>query len=327
MSTTNVHGFTLVELLVAQALSLAMMTVLVASLSSLYKHVQFSADAAENSETAYFLMDALAQWLSESRGPVFTLDSLSSPVWTEEGHKPTAIDDPCGTPPESPFAFSQAGVAILPAGDASCVPSSSVDESSRVLLIERRVPCHADCHEAGFYAALSDCSSGHAVPQWRSGDEAGVDEARADGARGDDASARKESGGMGSRDSEARDSGDKSCDVEPNLFQLHRMLIYVRNYARRRDDGIPALMMSRLATEPQRRWLRSDMLASGVFEWNLREQLGAHGTKAVMIGFSVKGKHQSTLVDRTITLNSRPFDLRPGDLRTVDHVAADLAWQ
>ena len=327
MSTTNAHGFTLVELLVAQALSLAMMTVLVASLSSLYKRVQFSADAAENSETAYFLMDALAQWLSESRSPVFTLDSLSSPVWTEEGHKPTAIDDPCGTPPESPFAFSQAGVAILPAGDASCLPSSSVDESSRVLLIERRVPCHADCHEAGFYAALSDCSSGHAVPQWRSGDEAGVDEARADGARGDDASARKESGGMGSRDSEARDSGDKSCDVEPNLFQLHRMLIYVRNYARRRDDGIPALMMSRLATEPQRRWLRSDMLASGVFEWNLREQLGAHGTKAVMIGFSVKGKHQSTLVDRTITLNSRPFDLRPGDLRTVDHVAADLAWQ
>ena len=132
---------------------------------------------------------------------------------------------------------------------------------------------------------------------------------------------------MGSRDSESPDSGDKSCDVEPNLFQLHRMLIYVRNYARRRDDGIPALMMSRLATEPQRRWLRSDMLASGVFEWNLREQLGAHGTKAVMIGFSVKGKHQSTLVDRTITLNSRPFDLRPGDLRTVDHVAADLAWQ
>jgi len=309
-----------------------MMTVLVASLSSLYKRVQFSADAAENSETAYFLMDALAQWLSESRSPVFTLDSLSSPVWTEEGHKPTAIDDPCGTPPESPFAFSQAGVAILPAGDASCLPSSSVDESSRVLLIERRVPCHADCHEAGFYAALSDCSSGHAVPEWRSGDEARGseargDEARADGARGDDASARKESGGMGSRDSEARDSGDKSCDVEPNLFQLHRMLIYVRNYARRRDDGIPALMMSRLATEPQRRWLRSDMLASGVFEWNLREQLGAHGTKAVMIGFSVKGKHQSTLVDRTITLNSRPFDLRPGDLRTVDHVAADLAWQ
>jgi len=95
-----------------------MMTVLVASLSSLYKRVQFSADAAENSETAYFLMDALAQWLSESRSPVFTLDSLSSPVWTEEGHKPTAIDDPCGTPPESPFAFSQAGVAILPAGDA-----------------------------------------------------------------------------------------------------------------------------------------------------------------------------------------------------------------
>jgi type II secretory pathway pseudopilin PulG len=332
VSTTNAHGFTLVELLVAQALSLAMMTVLVASLSSLYKRVQFSADAAENSETAYFLMDALAQWLSESRSLVFTLDSLSSLVWTEEGHKPTAIDDPCGTPPESPLAFSQAGVVVLPAGDASCLPSSSVNESSRVLLIERRVPCHADCREAGFYAALSDCSSGHAVPEWRSGDEARGseargDEARADGARGDDASAQKETGDMGSGDFEARDSDDKTCDVEPDLFQLHRIMIYVRDYARRQGDGIPALMMSRLAAEPERRWLRSDMLASGVFEWNLREQLGAHGAKAVMIGFSVKGKHQSTLVDRTITLNSRPFDPRPGDLRTVDHVAADLAWQ
>ena len=61
MSTPKAHGFTLVELLVAQALGLAMMTVLVASLSSLYKSVQVSADAAENSETAYFLMDALEQ--------------------------------------------------------------------------------------------------------------------------------------------------------------------------------------------------------------------------------------------------------------------------
>lgn len=315
MITAKAHGFTLVELLVAQALGLAMMTVLVASLSSLYKSVQVSADAAENSETAYFVMDALEQWLSESRSPMLKTDSLSFPIWTEGDVESMVIDDPCGTPLQSPFHYYRAGVAIVPAGNVSCLASPSVDESSRVLLIERRVLCRKECGDAGFYVALSDCASGHAVPEWRSGEVAMVDEA----------SVEKDAGGTEPGDVDGS-SDSETCNAEPELFQLHRMLIYVRNYSRRRGDGVPAVMMSRLATEPGPRWLRSDMLASGVFAWDLREHIGTHRSRAVTVGFSVKGEHQSISVDRTIPLELRPLELRPVDLRPEERPEVDLAW-
>ena len=297
MNTPKAHGFTLVELLVAKALGLAMMSAFVASLSSLYKSVQVSADAAENSETAYFLMDALEQWLSDSRSPMLTTNRLSSPAWAEDGDESMLIDDPCGTPLQSPFDFYRAGVAVVPAGNVSCLPSSSVDESSMVLLVERRVPCGENCGHAGFYAELSDCSSGHSRPKWRSGKEGMVDEAGGEkDAEGTD---------LGDVDGGGSSSNSETCDTEPQLFELHRMLIYARNYSRRRGDGVSAVMMSRLATEPEPRWLRSDMLASGVIEWDLREHTGANSSRAVTVGFSVKGKYQSTSVDRTIPLELR----------------------
>ena len=296
MSWAKAHGFTLVELLVAQALGLAMMTMLVASLSSLYKSVQVSADAAETSETAYFLMDALEQWLSDSRSPVLTADSLSLQIGKEGDVESMVIDDPCGTPLQTPFDFARAGVAVIPAGNVSCLASSFVDESSRVLLIERRLPCSENCGDAGFYAELWDCPSGHTRPKWRSGEEGMVDKAGGE----------KDIGATVPGDMGYGVSNRKTCNDAPQLFQLHRILIYARNYSRRRGDGVPALMMSRLATDPEPRWLRSDMLASGVFAWDLQEQMGMHRSRAVRVGFSVKGNYLSTSVDRTI-----PLDLRP----------------
>ena len=321
MSTANAHGFTLIELLVAQALGLAMMTVLVASLSSLYKSVQVSANAAENSETAYFLMGALAQWLSDSRSPMLTTDSLPGPTWTEGDVGLTVIGDPCATPLQSALDFSRAGVAVVPAVTVSCLPSSFIEDSSPVLLVERRLVCLEDCNDAGFYVALKDCTSGHAITEWRSGGEASNAEVIGDKARGEN-----DSGGMGSSYLEDGGSDSETCAAESRLFQLHRMLIYVRKYSRRRGDGVPALMMSRLATELEPRWLRSDMLASGVFDWDLRERMGAQGSRAVMIGFSVKGKHQSTSVDRTIPLDPLQLEPRPVVRRQEARLDLDLAW-
>lgn len=308
MSWTKANGFTLVELLVAQALGLAMMTVLVASLSSLYNSVQVSADAAENSETAYFLMDALELWLSDSRSPMLATDSLPVSIWAEGDVGSAAMDDACGTPLQSPFDFARAGVAVVPAGNVSCLPSSSVDESSRVLLIERRVPCGENCGDAGFYAALSDCASGNTTPEWRSGKEGIFDEA----------GGKKDDGGTDLGDVDGGGSNSEICNTKSQLFELHRMLIYARNYSRRRGDGVPALMMSRLAAEPEPRWLRSDMLANGVFAWHLQEQMGMHRSRAVRVEFSVKGKHQSTPVDRTIPLEPLPLGPLPSEPPPVD---------
>lgn len=281
-------GFTLVELLLTQALGLALISVLVASLSSLYKSIQVSADAAENGETAYFLMDALAQWLSESRRLPLSVDSFAGPVPTLDGGYSAVINDPCETPLRSPFAFSEAGVAVVPAGNVSCLPSPWVDDHSPVLMIERRMLCPEDCADAGFYVAVSDCSPGRAVLAWRSGD-----------------------GDIGGGDRESGETRLETCNGKVRLFQLHRMLIYSRDYSRKRGDGVPALMMSRLAPEPESRWLRSDMLASGVFDWGLRcasgcdlsENRQAQRSNALLIEFSVKGRYRSTAVERTVPVD------------------------
>ena len=191
--------------MVAQASGLAMMTVLLASFSLLYKGVQVSADAAENNETAYVLMDALEQWLTESRSPVLKTDSLSLLIRKESDVGSAAIDDACGTPLQSPFDFARAGVAVVPAGNVSCLPSSSADESSTVLLIERRVPCGKNCGHAGFYAELWDCSSGHTRPKWRNGEEALVEEPAGE----------NNIGSAGPRDTERVGNGRETCDAEP----------------------------------------------------------------------------------------------------------------
>ena len=131
----------------------------------------------------------------------------------------------------------------------------------------------------------------------------------------DEAGGEKDAGGTDLDDVDGGGSNSEICYTEPQLFELHRILIYARNYSHKRGDGAPALMMSRLTAEPEPRWLRSDMLASGVFTWDLREQMGAYSSRAVTVGFTVKGKYQSTSVDRTIPLELRPLKPRPADLR------------
>ena len=175
------------------------------------------------------------------------------------------------------------------------------------------LPCREECGESGFYAVLSGCTSGHVYPQWRGGEEASGEEAS-----GDEAGGEKDIVGTVPGDMEDGVSDRETCNDAPQLFQLHRMLIYARNYSRRRGDDVPAVMMSRLATEPEPRWLRSDMLASGVFAWDLLEQMGVNRSRAVTVGFTVKGKHQSTSVDRTIPLEVHPLLPRPLDLRPAD---------
>ena len=158
----------------------------------------------------------------------------------------------------------------------------------------------------------ADCSSGHVVPEWRSG------------AVGGDEEIFKKNGGYGSGD-----MGDGGSDTKPvmlsPIISTSPDVIHVRNYTEA-WRWRTALMMSRLATEPEPRWLRSDMLASGVFDWDLRERVGTHRSRAVTVRFSVKGKHQSASVDRTILLELRPSVFRPVDRRPEARLALDLAW-
>lgn len=269
-------GFTLVELLVAQALGLMLITVLTASLSALYARVDVSAGAAENTETAYFLIDVLGSWVRDSRRLIPVAEEL--PSLNRTGSEDVAAErwDPCLTPVQSPFPFSMVGVAVFSTGDVSCLPSASVESSSPVLLIERRVLCKEDCSEAGFYVALSDSAPGPAVVTWHSG-----------GPQSD------------------------RCGDKTRHYQLMRLLVYSRAYSRKVGDGEPALMMSRLAAEPDPRWLRSEMLARAVFDWSARcsqscdsgEPSVARRSNSLVIEFSVNTRHQSTPVSRTIPLD------------------------
>ena len=269
-------GFTLVELLVAQALGLTLIAVLTASLSALYARVDVSAGAAENTETAYFLMDVLGSWMRDSRRLIRFTEEFPGVNRTGFEEVLAQTWDPCLTPVQSPFPFSMAGVAVFSDDDIGCLPSSSIKSSSPVLLIERRVLCREDCSKPGFYVTLSNCAPRPAVVTWHSG-----------GPQSD------------------------RCGDKTRHYQLMRLLVYSRAYSRKVGDGEPALMMSRLAAEPDPRWLRSEMLARAVFDWSARcsescdsgEQSAARRSNSLVIDFSVNTRHQSTLVSRTIPLD------------------------
>ena len=269
-------GFTLVELLVTQALGLTLISVLSASLSTLYTRIQVSADAAENTETAYFLMDALQQWLSDSRRVSLLVGGAAHPSSTLYETNLGAVTDPCDTPARSPFSFSRAGVAVIPAVDVSCLQSSSLQKNSSALLIERRILCQDDCRKPDFYAEKSECGQGPVVTEWRSEDDLpGI------------------------------------CEGNTRTYQIHRLLIYVRDYSHRRGDAIPALMVARLAPEPEPRWLRSAMLASAVFDWDLLctnscdliDQRTDRAPRGLFIEFRVQGAYRSTRLERMISLD------------------------
>ena len=267
-------GFTLVELMVAQAMGLALLAALIGGVTALYQAVLTASDATRTSETAYFLVDALEQWVSESK-PIGGKDNLLSHV----AHSAVPSDDeppfePCQTPEASPFSLSRAGVTVILAKAAPCISHTLVGEDTVALLVEKRELCELSCHTPGFYTRQGSCEQDMDRVQWL-----------------------------------ARGAFDAACEDEPPLVRLSRLIIYARDYSWRTGDGIPAIMVTELAPEAEARWLRSTMLASGISNWSatcvgkgLVEQTVVCDPAGLLLSFTAEGRYQSIPVDRHIAL-------------------------
>ena len=127
-------GFTLIEVLIAIALSLALLTFLLGALASLRHTLAVAADQAALAERA-------AQGLSVLAGSA------------QSGYRPSAITpvstaDPCMSP-EATSITQHTPLLVAARGRFPCFPDDHMPPSARLLMIHTLTPCDPTCADAG----------------------------------------------------------------------------------------------------------------------------------------------------------------------------------
>jgi type II secretory pathway pseudopilin PulG len=267
-------GFTLVELLVAQAMGLALLAALTGGVTALYHAVLVASDAARTSETAYFLMDALEQWVSEAKPITSQGDVRPDVIGVATFHDDSISLDPCQTPVTSTFNLARAGVMVVPVGALHCISQTHVSEDSVALVIEKREGCESSCLAPGFFTSPGACGQENYLVRWQD-----------------------------------RGNHLEACEDGTQITRLSRLIVYSRDYSWRVGDGIPAIMVAELAPEADARWLRSTMLASGIAEWwvgclgkGLTLQTVACDPAGIFLNFTTNGRYASIRVERHVAL-------------------------
>ena len=244
-----VSGFTLIEMMIALGLGIALLAVLVRVFVSLWLVVSESASAVEVTERAAFALNAIGHWAGESTAvaalhkagdsvpmlndPVealpLTQDSNDGLRTGSSGYPVPRFFSGCGSPELAPIDLTKTAMAVVPAKQLDCL-SGSVEQSTLVLFLERRTPCKTPCAGPGFFALVPSCDA--VTPfeiRWMN-----------------------------------RGSVLLDCAGTKALIRLQRQLIYLRPYSWRRGDAKPALMLKRQSDEPSGRWLASDMVADSI---------------------------------------------------------------
>ena len=281
------RGFTLVGLMLSQALGLLLISALTTSMAGLYRATLISADATETTERAYYIVDALASWINQAAA----VDLLSTEISVGTSpHQDSFYGDAtvCQTPVTYPLALSEPGVRLVQMTDVPCVRSNVGPKDTVALLLESRQRCHDDCRAPGFYLVLPPCHSDRAVVQWRNS-----------GALSDTLSGTLSGVGPG------------ACSGDETVYRLERRIIYIRDYSWQSGDNSPALMMTTLAPEPDARWLRSIMLAAEIFDWSIAcVKFCEHSLQTInqptgiQLQFRAAGRYQSVSIARHILLDA-----------------------
>ena len=339
MTGRFVAGFTLVEAMVALTLGLGLMALMVGTIENVFRASRVSAEAAEATERGYFLMDALGAWVAETSpsflelmlsehkaidsstlidadhaGAVSPTDPIAKEAESFERTLKAAAElpaspastgklysiDPCQTPLNSGLPLVIAGIGVLESRAWSCIPQSHLVVSAPALFLERRIPCHGACNDAGFYAIPIFCLDRY---EGRS----------TDFRRGEVEADELETVELAQYHLvwlEA-DEDRPDCFRTGTARSVHRSLIYVRDYSWRVGDGIKAVMMRELAQEQDTRWLRSAMLAYGIDDWQIEclsicvevEPWGEDAVLATAIDlrFAVRSRSQSIDIRRVLT--------------------------
>lgn len=255
-------------------MGLALLAALSGGVTALYHAVLVASDAARTSETAYFLMDALEQWVSEAKPIIAKGDVRPDVIRGAAFHDESISLDPCQTPVTSTFNPSRAGVMAVPVGALHCISQTHVGEGSIALVIEKREGCESSCLTPGFFASPGACGQENYLVRW-----------------GD------------------RSAHLEACEDGTQITRLSRLIVYSRDYSWRVGDGIPAIMVIELAPESDARWLRSTMLASGIAEWRvgclgkgMTLQTAACDPAGIFVKFTANGRYASIRVERHVAL-------------------------
>lgn len=239
-------GFSLPAFLVAQALTLGLITAVISFTTALIDDAAASADVAELAERSRHALAVLASEVALAGArPQPPPGSPVLPVVESVPESMLAladIRDPCRSPVGESVNLSHASLRVVAAGTGSCLPSADLGAAA-MLVID----------------AIRDCSSGCA-----GGDPAFV--VLVPGCHP-----------LFTRTSiEVRltDPASLPGDCAPGTAHgvLERTVYWIRDYAWTPGDGIPALMQRRLAPELPLRWLRSEMLVAGVAGWSVAER-------------------------------------------------------
>ena len=231
--------------MVATTLGLLLISLMVGTIDKVLHASRVSAVATETIERGYFLMDAMDTWVAET-SPI-SHDMFSKVSAQRSAPMLLALAegalDLCETPDIASLPPASPGIILLEPSAWPCVPQRNLEVFASALLLERRLPCRANCNGAGFYAVLKHCLAGAEVEV---GERSHFQIVWLDA-----------------------DHDRSRCFANGTNFKVARSLIYIRDYAWRVGDGIRAAMIRHLAQEPKARWLRSSMLAHGINHWQV----------------------------------------------------------
>ena len=248
------HGFTLVEMMIALGLGIGLLAVLMRVFISLWLAVGESASAVEVTERAAFALNAIGHWADASSAVAALHNTADSLAMLNDARKVLHLrqDTPdglliessgsvapglfagCGSPELVPIDLTKTAMAVVSAKQLDCL-SGPVEQGTSVLFLERRIPCVTPCAGPGFFALVPGCDG--ITPfeiRWMN-----------------------------------RGSVPLDCAGAEALIRLQRQLIYLRPYSWRRGDAESALMLKRQSDEPSGRWLASDMLADSISGFEL----------------------------------------------------------
>ena len=268
-------GFGLTDLMISQALGLLLTGTLLGLVSGVYRNAMVSEDAAQTAARAYFLIDTISHWISQTEG------LMGQPASDQP------FSDPCETPERMPMSLARPGIVLINVATVPCVGLEGVGlegvglEATKIpltaLLLDRRWICNGQCKGPGFYAFIPACSSLEPTVLWR-----------------------------------ASPAPPEGCEGGDTVYQIQRSIIYSRPYSWRVDDGLPAIMLREQATEPDARWLRSSMLAPEIVDWQIdcvagcaQGSQGASSLWGYNLRFFAQGRHLSQLVERTVALSAK----------------------
>ncbi len=223
------RGFTLVELLVATALTLSLAAGVLSTWAALQQSLSIAADRAALSERVLLGLDVVTGAAEDRRETMIGTNPMSAPPMAP---------NPCVLP-IAPGGWGNVRLLLVRPGEIPCFPAADMPADAPLLMVDTLIECTPECptpDAAGFLLLEPGCHPllTRSTPELRLA---------------------------------ARQQRPADCALGTRVAVLERRLFYFREYAWQRGDGLGALMVRQLNPDASLDWGRSEMLIAGVDDW------------------------------------------------------------